>query len=310
MRVAVIADVRGWAFDNILQGIIKYNPDPELQIDVFYEVELRRDRQKIRDLAKYDLIFPFSLFQANFLFREGYRDYITMAHMGPLGTGLPPGEIPEVSSYDPGLFRAGMQGRRFGVVSTFLADVWRLVKPDVQFLRIGVDPDIFYPSTEERAAGPLRVGWVGNSEKPYKRFDLVTAATDCAGMELCAVDWQRTRGDVVRPHDQMGDFYRSIDVYLCTSDHEGLPTPVLESAACGVPVVSVPVGIVPELVDDYQTGFIVDQGVVHIQAALCYLRDHPQGCAFMGGSILLRAQQRLWPVVVGDLIDFIKGGAE
>lgn len=307
MRVAVIADVRGWAFDNILKGIIKYNPDPDLQIDVFYEMDLRGNRQKIVGLTEYDLLYPFSLYQAGFLWREGFRDYITMCHMGPLlGPYLPPGELPCVSHYDPGLFRAGMQGCRFGVVSLFLAQVWEGMRPDVQVLRVGVDPDIFYLSTAKRVEGPLRVGWVGNSEKPYKRFELVEAATDCEGIELHTVNWRRTHGDTLRSYAQMGDFYRSIDVYLCTSDHEGLPTPMIEAAACGVPVVSVLVGVVPEFVADGETGFIVSQDTVQTRQALVYLRDHPKERQAMGLSILQRAKKRLWPVVVSDWIDFIR----
>ena len=48
----------------------------------------------------------------------------------------------------------------------------------------------------------------------------------------------------------MGDFYREGHVYLCTSLHEGTPLPVLEAMACGRPVISTAVGIVPEVVDE------------------------------------------------------------
>ena len=307
MRVAVIADVRGWAFDNILKGIIKYNPDPNLQIDVFYETEVRDDQQQMAKIAKYDLIYPFSLFQTDFLWQWGCRDYIGMCHMGPLGTGLPPGQLPDVSSYNQTLYRGAINGRRFGVISKFLADVWRPVRPDVRFLRVGVDPDLFYPLRGERAEGPLRVGWVGNSEKPYKRFDLVKAATDCEGIELCTVDWRRAHGDVLRPYEQMGDFYRSLDVYLCTSDHEGLPTPALEVAGCGVPIVSVPVGAIPELVVDGVTGYIVSQDAQEIQTRLASLRDDRAACQRMGVAMMERISERAWPRVVMDWIDFIKG---
>lgn len=50
-----------------------------------------------------------------------------------------------------------------------------------------------------------------------------------------------------RSHAAMPDFYRSLDVYVCMSTCEGTPNPVLEAASCGCPVVSTPVGIVPQL---------------------------------------------------------------
>ena len=42
--------------------------------------------------------------------------------------------------------------------------------------------------------------------------------------------------------EQMPDFYKSLDVYVCTSFIEGIPLPPLEALACGVPVV-VPRGV-------------------------------------------------------------------
>lgn len=38
-------------------------------------------------------------------------------------------------------------------------------------------------------------------------------------------------------------FFEKIDVYLCTSDYEGGPLPVLESLQCGIPVVSTNIGV-------------------------------------------------------------------
>lgn len=41
----------------------------------------------------------------------------------------------------------------------------------------------------------------------------------------------------VRPWAQMPDFYRGLDLYVCTSLIEGGPLPPLEALACGIPVV-------------------------------------------------------------------------
>lgn len=47
----------------------------------------------------------------------------------------------------------------------------------------------------------------------------------------------------------MVSFYQSLDVFCLISAREGLPLAVLESLACGVPVVSTPVGAIPEVVN-------------------------------------------------------------
>jgi hypothetical protein len=50
--------------------------------------------------------------------------------------------------------------------------------------------------------------------------------------------------------EKLPDFYRSLDVFLCASDVEGVPMTVLEAMACGVPcVVPVNVGMLDELPD-------------------------------------------------------------
>jgi len=313
MKVAAVADIKSWAFDNILMGIKKYNPDPDLQIDVFYEVELRKNRALIKQLRGYNLLFPFSLFQAGFVRIQGFNDYITMVHMGPLmGVPIPPEKMAQASNYHPILYNGAMGAKRFGVISPILWEIWHRER-DLRMLRVGVDPDLFYPVerissiSDGYREGPLRVGWVGNPDKPYKRFDLVKAAMKMKGVELHSVLWRRGKDGDPRPYDQMPDFYRDIDVYLCTSDHEGLPTPALEAAACGIPIVSVPVGIIKELVTDGKTGFIVSQDPAMIREKLAYLRDNRDECKAMGQKILVRAEKRLWPEVIGDWVEFMKG---
>ena len=56
------------------------------------------------------------------------------------------------------------------------------------------------------------------------------------------------REDKWRGPEEMREFYRSLDVYVCASRAEGTPNPCLEAAACGVPLVTTCVGNMPELV--------------------------------------------------------------
>jgi glycosyltransferase involved in cell wall biosynthesis len=55
----------------------------------------------------------------------------------------------------------------------------------------------------------------------------------------------------------MPDVYRSADVLVLTSDHEGTPNVVLEAMATGVPVVSTCVGGVADIIEDGRTGFLL-----------------------------------------------------
>jgi hypothetical protein len=47
-------------------------------------------------------------------------------------------------------------------------------------------------------------------------------------------------------YEEMQDFYDRVDLLLCTSVSEGGPLPVFEAVACGVPVLSTPVGLAGE----------------------------------------------------------------
>ncbi len=53
------------------------------------------------------------------------------------------------------------------------------------------------------------------------------------------------------PQPQVMDFYREnpVDVFMNVSSHEGIPTSVMESQSCGVPVMATAVGGTPEIVN-------------------------------------------------------------
>jgi glycosyltransferase involved in cell wall biosynthesis len=57
--------------------------------------------------------------------------------------------------------------------------------------------------------------------------------------------------------DQMANLYRSADLTLNPSRADNTPNSILESLACGVPVVSTDVGGVPFLVEHGQTAWLV-----------------------------------------------------
>ncbi len=122
-------------------------------------------------------------------------------------------------------------------------------------VRYVIDHDTHKPAPFRPPQSPLRVGLVGPYSVPWK--DLPTGYAACqlahkAGQQLVLVrasntppspeeqqqpfpvEWHQQ----LRP-DQMGDFYRSLDVFLGTSSgvEEGFFLPAIEAMACGVPSV-------------------------------------------------------------------------
>lgn len=132
----------------------------------------------------------------------------------------------------------------------------------------GVDLSLFRPKNTERFQNirnrTVRFGWVGNSKwvtgdlkgiNTIIRPAIDALQADGYDVELVTSD----RQNKVIPHVEMPDFYAQIDCYLCASSSEGTPNPVLEAMACGVPVISTDVGLVPEVFGPRQTQYILEE---------------------------------------------------
>lgn len=60
----------------------------------------------------------------------------------------------------------------------------------------------------------------------------------------------------IEDYSAMAGLYNALDFYLITSRKEGGPKAILESMACGIPVISTPVGMGPEIIIDGENGLI------------------------------------------------------
>jgi glycosyltransferase involved in cell wall biosynthesis len=64
---------------------------------------------------------------------------------------------------------------------------------------------------------------------------------------------------VLGPRDDIAHLLAAIDVLILTSDSEGLPGVLIEAQMAGCPIVTVPVGGVRDLVDDGETGVVIEE---------------------------------------------------
>jgi polysaccharide biosynthesis protein PelF len=67
--------------------------------------------------------------------------------------------------------------------------------------------------------------------------------------------------------DNMLDLYRQADIFVLSSQSEGVPLALLEAMSCGLPSVCTSVGGVPEILADSVTGFLVQRGDVENMSA-------------------------------------------
>jgi glycosyltransferase involved in cell wall biosynthesis len=83
-------------------------------------------------------------------------------------------------------------------------------------------------------------------------------------------------------HD-IPDILAASDLFVLSSDVEGLPLAVMEAMAAGLPVVATAVGGVPELLTDGREGLIVAPGDADaLKAAIARLIDSPDQRKTMG----------------------------
>ena len=60
------------------------------------------------------------------------------------------------------------------------------------------------------------------------------------------------------PHDELPDCLNELKLVVLPSYTEGFPTGVLEAMACGTPVLAAPVGAIPDVITNRETGFIME----------------------------------------------------
>ncbi|HEV8579868.1 MAG TPA: glycosyltransferase family 4 protein [Thermoanaerobaculia bacterium] len=155
-----------------------------------------------------------------------------------------------------------------------------LLSKPVYYTPNGVDTNFFQPAVPSGPpvpTRPLRVGWAGSLTNHgvghrgvHEIIAPAVAAVGGAELHLAA------REEKWRNQEEMLEFYRSLDVYVCASRSEGTPNPCLEAAACGLPVVTTRVGNMPELIRDGANGFFVERDAADVAAKLRWLRDDPE----------------------------------
>lgn len=171
---------------------------------------------------------------------------------------------------------------------------WGVAPAKLVRIPIGTDTTLFHrPGAAARAAARARyrvpeghvaigsfqkdgVGWGDGMEpKPIKGPDLLVAAVESINRErpVHVVLTGPARGYVKAELDRRGisfhhehlaryedlvEAYHALDLYLVTSREEGGPMGLMESMASGVPVVSTPVGMGPDLIEHGVTGWLCD----------------------------------------------------
>lgn len=101
---------------------------------------------------------------------------------------------------------------------------------------------------------------------------------------------------VLMPGDQTDvvPWLRAMDVFVLPSyANEGVPQAIMQAQACGIPVISTPVGSIGEIIADDETGVLVTpQNASCLGAAMVRLRDNPVLRGRLASAALIQANER------------------
>lgn len=283
-KIAIVYDVDGWAFSNIAKEI-KKNLSDYYDIDILPVSVFNDNIVKLVFLAEhYDLVHCLWRGLLSTLNYQHAREYISnmgMTFEEFLNNHYSKTNI-TTSVYDHNFLDKEhfentksfvRYAKNYTTSSTILRDIYNKLDIDKKPMSVisdGVDLNEFKPNNLDRFnvdnIKKVKIGWVGNSQftdsEGYSDLKGVRKIIIPAIEELIEEGYPiemkfADRKDGMIPHDKMPEYYNSIDVYICASKNEGTPNPVLESMACGVPVISTNVGIVRDAFGEKQREFIL-----------------------------------------------------
>lgn len=272
MKILLVTDVNGWAWDHKADGLIKVKPkDYDIRKKMSSSVEYQ-------DFKKYNLVYFF-----------GWNN-----------TRFPNLSACGISSYN---FRALHKRQAFSVLPKFKAigavskELYLHLK-DLKLNRKiynvpnGVDHEIFRPAPNK---DKFTVGWVG--QPTDGRLGLDGGRVDYHGylavlphlkrmLEENKIEFRTVITTWKNAHSPkyMAQFYNSLDVFVSTCYKAGTPNPAFEASACGVPVITTNCGAIQDAITDGTDGFLVgkyrnwNEGKEIAKAfmeKILFLRDNP-----------------------------------
>ena len=248
--------------------------------------------------------FPFDVIDAHYLYPDAYAAVRIGADLGvPVvssARGSDVNLIGQMPALQPLVREVLVGSARLIAVSAALARAMReLGAPDVTVIPNGVDASRFHPIDRAKARADVGLGdgpailSVGNLV-PNKGMDRLLRALAIASTKPASLASQATlviagrgpeesrlrrlaqdlglgarvrlAGDV--PHEALPSYYAAADLFALATEREGWPNAILESLACGTPVLATPVGGVPEILRSDRVGLMAEGDDERFAAAL------------------------------------------
>jgi teichuronic acid biosynthesis glycosyltransferase TuaC len=148
----------------------------------------------------------------------------------------------------------------------------RIGLENAEVIPAGVDFELFKPMPQEECRRQLGlpmdkklVLWAGEYFKAIKRYDIVEKAVAILQQKMPGAELVLATG---HPLQMIPLYMNACDVILLVSNAEGSPNVIKEAMACNLPIVSVPVGDVPEVIGGTEGCYLCTQDPGDVAAKL------------------------------------------
>lgn len=274
-KILLVADVPGWAFDHRAKDMITLQGD-KIRFDLKYYRDVTAS-----DHIHYDLVYAMSVGIAKTLYERGIPLHKLAAGITSMRQ-FRKYRINKNEILDKEFLNFFTHLRGVNTASDEFKKLFEAFRP-IHKTRVGINATLFSPANFTRRGSDFTVGWVGRIDRnrELKGYDLMLLALKELELKLDIRTFSNNR--VTR--EEMVPFYQSLDCFICSSSSEHLPLPIIEAAACGVPIISTNVGIVPELIKSNENGLIVERSVDAIRAAVRILMENGEKREEFGQSI-------------------------
>lgn len=262
-KVLFLCDVAGWAWDLKSQQLKKYLSD-----DFNIDIECVTGKPYNISPKKYDVYFTYGYSFINRLVKSGvpFKKRVT---------GI-------TAHRDRAILEPMMKlAHTVHANSKMLLKYLKKMHNNCYYVPNGVDEEMFQPFVpipEHR--DNIIVGHIAK-ENPWKGHnDFVKPAIKKA---KASHFFHHVNHQNKVPHEQMVDMYQQFDCFIVASVEDGTPCPALESAACGRPIISNPIGNMPEFIQDGWNGFLLPKRDVDMYVEkINWMRDHREEMIQMG----------------------------
>ena len=184
----------------------------------------------------------------------------------------------------------------------------RLKYKKAQVIPCGINFDLFKPMPRDEAREKVNLPkekkiilWAGHYHRPEKRFDIVQAAVKIAQKHDPSIEFTLVTN---QPHEVVPLYMNACDVLLLVSDAEGSPMVVKEAMACNLPVVSVPVGDVADVIGKTEGCYLCTQDPADVAEKLLLALKQPrrtngrEDISHMDGGVIAKKIKEIYEEVL------------